>query len=156
MNGLKARFISQGSLTRPSFYFHTLHSLAHRTLPAAKKNAAPLDSSDLDDLETELTLNAIIGITVRIRPLCMYACSSSARPHADVDDDDNQPQDPLRPEVAEAVKICQKAGIMVRMVTGDNVETAKVSKSPQAYGPDPLAHYTRQAKKADLLSSHTR
>jgi len=34
-------------------------------------------------------------------------------------------QDPLRPDVVEAVKSCQRAGIMVRMVTGDNIETAK-------------------------------
>lgn len=34
-------------------------------------------------------------------------------------------QDPLRPGVAESVNICQKAGVTVRMVTGDNVLTAK-------------------------------
>ncbi|CBK24619.2 uncharacterized protein [Blastocystis hominis] len=34
-------------------------------------------------------------------------------------------QDPVRPEVPEAVLSCQKAGIFVRMVTGDNMETAK-------------------------------
>lgn len=33
-------------------------------------------------------------------------------------------QDPVRPGVPEAVRICQKAGITVRMVTGDNPETA--------------------------------
>jgi P-type E1-E2 ATPase len=33
--------------------------------------------------------------------------------------------DPLRSDVVAAVKICQKAGIFVRMVTGDNLETAK-------------------------------
>lgn len=33
--------------------------------------------------------------------------------------------DPLRPDVTEAVRTCQQAGIMVRMVTGDNLETAK-------------------------------
>jgi len=33
--------------------------------------------------------------------------------------------DPLRDDVKEAVKYAQKAGIMVRMVTGDNVATAK-------------------------------
>ena len=33
-------------------------------------------------------------------------------------------QDPLRPEVPAAVATCQAAGIMVRMVTGDNLETA--------------------------------
>lgn len=33
-------------------------------------------------------------------------------------------QDPLRPDVTEAIKDCQRAGIMVRMVTGDNIHTA--------------------------------
>ncbi|KAI8878784.1 PMCA-type calcium-translocating P-type ATPase [Backusella circina FSU 941] len=34
-------------------------------------------------------------------------------------------EDPLRPGVKEAVKTCQQAGVFVRMVTGDNVVTAK-------------------------------
>ncbi|KAG0642474.1 hypothetical protein HOY80DRAFT_1007905 [Tuber brumale] len=34
-------------------------------------------------------------------------------------------QDPLRPGVSEAVKQCQGAGVIVRMVTGDNVVTAQ-------------------------------
>lgn len=34
-------------------------------------------------------------------------------------------EDPLRPRVKEAVKTCQQAGVFVRMVTGDNVMTAK-------------------------------
>lgn len=33
-------------------------------------------------------------------------------------------QDPLRPEVVDAVKKCQMAGVTVRMCTGDNVDTA--------------------------------
>merc|ERR1719361_2919052 len=33
--------------------------------------------------------------------------------------------DPVRPEVPDAVATCQKAGIVVRMVTGDHLETAK-------------------------------
>ncbi|KAK9467993.1 hypothetical protein V1512DRAFT_260523 [Lipomyces arxii] len=33
--------------------------------------------------------------------------------------------DPLRPGVSEAVEDCQRAGVVVRMVTGDNVITAK-------------------------------
>jgi len=33
--------------------------------------------------------------------------------------------DPLRKDVIEAVAICQRAGIFVRMVTGDNIDTAK-------------------------------
>ncbi|XP_054806665.1 calcium-transporting ATPase 8, plasma membrane-type-like isoform X2 [Prosopis cineraria] len=34
-------------------------------------------------------------------------------------------KDPCRPGVREAVQLCQKAGVKVRMVTGDNLETAK-------------------------------
>ena len=34
-------------------------------------------------------------------------------------------KDPVRPEVPDAVATCQKAGIVVRMVTGDHLETAK-------------------------------
>ena len=34
-------------------------------------------------------------------------------------------QDPLRPEVKDSIKKCQTAGIVVRMLTGDNVNTAR-------------------------------
>jgi Ca2+-transporting ATPase len=34
-------------------------------------------------------------------------------------------QDPLRDGVPEAVRTCQKAGVVVRMVTGDNMITAR-------------------------------
>ncbi|KRZ70649.1 Plasma membrane calcium-transporting ATPase 3 [Trichinella papuae] len=34
-------------------------------------------------------------------------------------------QDPVRPEVPDAIRKCQRAGITVRMVTGDNVNTAR-------------------------------
>lgn len=34
-------------------------------------------------------------------------------------------EDPVRPEVPQAIAKCQHAGITVRMVTGDNVETAR-------------------------------
>jgi P-type Ca2+ transporter type 2C len=34
-------------------------------------------------------------------------------------------KDPVRAEVPEAVRICQQAGIVVRMVTGDNIHTAR-------------------------------
>lgn len=44
-------------------------------------------------------------------------------------------QDPLRPGIAEAVTSCHLAGINVRMVTGDNIETA-----------------TAIAKKANILT----
>ncbi|XP_075434495.1 plasma membrane calcium-transporting ATPase 3 isoform X1 [Ascaphus truei] len=34
-------------------------------------------------------------------------------------------EDPVRPEVPEAIRKCQRAGISVRMVTGDNINTAR-------------------------------
>jgi Ca2+ transporting ATPase len=34
-------------------------------------------------------------------------------------------EDPVRPEVPDAIRQCQRAGITVRMVTGDNVNTAR-------------------------------
>ena len=34
-------------------------------------------------------------------------------------------QDPLRPRIQESVQICKGAGINIRMVTGDNIDTAK-------------------------------
>ena len=33
-------------------------------------------------------------------------------------------EDPVRPEVPEAIKKCQTSGVVVRMVTGDNIKTA--------------------------------
>ena len=37
---------------------------------------------------------------------------------------DTSLQDPVRKEVPDAVAVCKRAGIFVRMVTGDNVHTA--------------------------------
>nr|XP_028585220.1 plasma membrane calcium-transporting ATPase 1-like [Podarcis muralis]XP_028585221.1 plasma membrane calcium-transporting ATPase 1-like [Podarcis muralis] len=34
-------------------------------------------------------------------------------------------EDPVRPEVPDAIRRCQRAGIVVRMVTGDNINTAR-------------------------------
>jgi Ca2+ transporting ATPase len=34
-------------------------------------------------------------------------------------------QDPVRDEVPEAIRKCKRAGIVVRMVTGDNISTAR-------------------------------
>jgi Ca2+-transporting ATPase len=53
-----------------------------------------------EELERGLTLDAVFGI-----------------------------KDPLRPDVKRAVEQCQEAGIFVRMVTGDNIDTAKAIAS---------------------------
>jgi magnesium-transporting ATPase (P-type) len=53
------------------------------------------DSEDQDDYENDLIIIAMVGI-----------------------------KDPLRDEIPSAVAICKSAGVTVRMVTGDNKETA--------------------------------
>jgi P-type Ca2+ transporter type 2C len=49
-------------------------------------------------------------------------------------------QDPLRPDVKEAVRVCQHAGVVVRMVTGDNILTAEaIAKECGILGPNGTA-----------------
>ena len=72
----------------------SLASNGLRTLCLCYRNVDP--SEDLELVERDLTLAAIVGI-----------------------------KDPLRKETADAVAQCKEAGITVRMVTGDNLKTAK-------------------------------
>ncbi|KAF8453833.1 hypothetical protein BGX38DRAFT_1268345 [Terfezia claveryi] len=52
-------------------------------------------------------------------------------------------QDPLRPGVSEAVHQCHMAGVTVRMVTGDNVETAKaIAKECGIYDKSHTSEYS--------------
>ena len=85
---------------RKAVLFNTIQSMAKRSLRTillAHRSYDKLTGSEkADDLEQDLVLDALFGI-----------------------------KDPLRPDVVDAVKACQKAGIIVRMVTGDNIETAK-------------------------------
>ncbi|KAJ5180659.1 ATPase P-type K/Mg/Cd/Cu/Zn/Na/Ca/Na/H-transporter [Penicillium capsulatum] len=49
-------------------------------------------------------------------------------------------QDPVRPGVPEAVYTCQRAGVFVRMVTGDNIMTAKaIAEECGIYTPGGIA-----------------
>lgn len=71
-------------------------AIAYRPYEAEK---VPTDEEQLDHWvlpEDDLILLAIVGI-----------------------------KDPCRPGVKDAVKLCQDAGVKVRMVTGDNLQTAK-------------------------------
>jgi P-type Ca2+ transporter type 2C len=71
-------------------------SLVYRDVPLPTRNAENQTEFDLDYLLDDLILLGVMGI-----------------------------QDPLRPEVWQAVKDCKTAGVTVRMVTGDNILTAK-------------------------------
>ncbi|KAM9584618.1 plasma membrane calcium-transporting ATPase 3 isoform 3-T3 [Morphnus guianensis] len=70
-----------------------------RTLVLAFRDFPPVPEPPWDDeaaIVGELTCIAVVGI-----------------------------EDPVRPEVPEAIRKCQRAGITVRMVTGDNLNTAR-------------------------------
>ncbi|KAI3375629.1 hypothetical protein L3Q82_003943 [Scortum barcoo] len=64
--------------------------LAYRDFPATD------GEPDWDNILTDLTCIAVVGI-----------------------------EDPVRPEVPAAIRKCHRAGITVRMVTGDNINTAR-------------------------------
>lgn len=89
-----------------------------------------------------------IHIIFSLRTICLaykdYVSSSSGaqeneKVYADVIDWENEDaivdeltavaivgiKDPVRPEVPDAILKCQRAGITVRMVTGDNINTAR-------------------------------
>jgi calcium-translocating P-type ATPase len=73
-------------------------ALCHRTqVQKVVKNVNDITLAECEKkLEKEMCLDALFGIA-----------------------------DPLRGDVIDAVATCQRAGIFVRMVTGDNIETAK-------------------------------
>ncbi|KAJ5664008.1 ATPase P-type K/Mg/Cd/Cu/Zn/Na/Ca/Na/H-transporter [Penicillium longicatenatum] len=57
-------------------------------------------------------------------------------------------QDPVRAGVAEAVHTCQRAGVFVRMVTGDNINTAKaIAQECGIYTPGGIAIEGPQFRK---------
>eukprot|EP00934_Nitzschia_sp_Nitz4_P002432 Nitzschia sp. Nitz4//scaffold54_size114964//15830//19032//NITZ4_003837-RA/size114964-augustus-gene-0.15-mRNA-1//-1//CDS//3329554309//2427//frame0 len=72
-------------------------ALCHRNkIDSVAKNLATITLGECEKLEKNMCLDALFGIA-----------------------------DPLRAEVKDAVATCQHAGIFVRMVTGDNIETAR-------------------------------
>lgn len=91
-------------------------------LPASQKQQ--LINSTIKNLARE----GLRTISVAYRDFPTYEAS--------FDDPENAPEekltlvgifgimDPLRPEVPDAVRRCQEAGVTVRMVTGDNLDTA--------------------------------
>eukprot|EP00198_Chlamydomonas_reinhardtii_P002721 XP_001692057.1 plasma membrane calcium-transporting ATPase [Chlamydomonas reinhardtii] len=96
----------------------------------------PMTPAKLEEMNALVTGMAKRGL----RCICLsyrdYAGSDPARP-ADFFEDADQVdrdliavaivgiKDPVRKEVPDAVATCQKAGIVVRMVTGDNIHTAQ-------------------------------
>lgn len=78
----------------------SMNKMGLRTLCVAFRNldemAGEIDWEDEEKVIGELTCLALLGL-----------------------------EDPVRPEVAETIRKCQEAGVVVRMVTGDNLNTAR-------------------------------
>lgn len=90
-----------------------------------------------DDVRVSLS-EVVVGMATRgLRCICLtYTDVPNDLPEEDIEDSsklDNNLialaivgiKDPVRQEVPDAVQTCQRAGIVVRMVTGDNIHTAK-------------------------------
>lgn len=100
-------------------------ALGYKNLPVDTE-IEKFDSSGFPELEkNELTLIALVGI-----------------------------RDPVRPEVPLAVKECQRAGITVRMVTGDNKATATaIAKECNIINRD--SHTIMEGKEFDTKTGGT-
>ncbi|KAG0484024.1 hypothetical protein HPP92_012108 [Vanilla planifolia] len=91
-------------------------------------NAVPLSEK-----QTKTILDAInIFASDALRTLCLAYKDMDEAPEGDEIFTDGYTliavfgiKDPVRPGVREAVQICTEAGVKVRMVTGDNINTAK-------------------------------
>lgn len=93
---LTAAKLTQYNKIISSYATKALRCVAMATRNDVQNHMNVHDAHDADTVESNLTLVGLVGIS-----------------------------DPLRPGVIESVAICQAAGITVRMVTGDNLETAK-------------------------------
>jgi magnesium-transporting ATPase (P-type) len=82
-----------------------------------------LPSTVWDQLDTNLTLDLVVGI-----------------------------QDPLRPGAAAAVATCQKAGVTVRMCTGDNATTAVAIAKQCGILPNPSPSLSRSSSSSSMSS----
>nr|KAJ3422178.1 hypothetical protein HK105_000846 [Polyrhizophydium stewartii] len=104
---------------------------AHGTVEAL----APTKRAHFERIIAEFASGALRTICAAVRHVPSSSEASATgplEPHHHLDDDKDLVLvaifgilDPVRPEVPEAVQACQKAGIVVRMVTGDNVATAR-------------------------------
>lgn len=114
--------------------------LGHCTNIASPSGTASLESTDRETLESMIdsyakqSLRTIALISKDFKQWPPVGCVSESDPsQANFDDVLKEMtfnglvgiQDPVRPGVPEAVEKCRFAGVSVRMVTGDNVVTAK-------------------------------
>ena len=91
-------------------------------------NVVPLDSTERERLESLISEMA----NATLRTICCAYKETTTDNQEEVDDDNEfilyglfGLEDPLRDTAGHSVQQCQRAGIIVRMVTGDNAVTAR-------------------------------
>ena len=96
-SGGEPNAVGERELEQADRVVHRLASNGYRVIAVAHRvlDAPPPEDARRDDLETELVLAGFLGL-----------------------------EDPIRPEVPEAVARCRSAGIKVMMITGDHPDTA--------------------------------
>lgn len=140
-NGLASAPLSE---TDKKMFFDTISSYARQTLrtigssyrdfeswpPAGMESVENPGTADIGAIHQDMTLIAIYGI-----------------------------KDPLRPSVIEAIKDCRHAGVVVRMVTGDNLQTGSAIAAecgiytPETGGIAMEGPDFRRLPKAELLET---
>uniref|UniRef100_A0A383WGV1 Calcium-transporting ATPase n=1 Tax=Tetradesmus obliquus TaxID=3088 RepID=A0A383WGV1_TETOB len=108
---------------------------------AVTDSSGKMSSQPLDDASRAQLMDTVVGMASRgLRCICLASrelpAEDAARAVNFFEDSANLDvnmtalavvgiKDPVRAEVPAAVATCQKAGIVVRMVTGDNIHTAR-------------------------------
>ncbi|KAK6461966.1 P-type ATPase [Scheffersomyces coipomensis] len=106
---------------------HALSAQGLRVLAFATKDItgdSSIDTDNRDQIESNLIFQGLIGI-----------------------------YDPPRNETAPSVKLCHKAGINVRMLTGDHPGTAKAIAQEVGILPHNLYHYSKEVVKVMVMTA---
>jgi len=117
---------------------HSNHVLDTSSRELSQHMLSEADRKALENIITDYATNSLRTIALVYRDFPQWPprgarCASDDKTQAEFDDIFNEMifigvvgiMDPLRPGVTKAVEDCRKAGVFVRMVTGDNILTAK-------------------------------
>ncbi|KAJ7659945.1 Ca-transporting ATPase [Mycena rosella] len=120
------------------------HVVVHKDGASAESATEEIETAGIDELANDnITRTTIFYANQMLRTIALCYRDFDVWPPRDASHDDQNEvayedlahdltligivgiEDPLRPGVLEAVKKCQKAGVTVKMCTGDNVLTAR-------------------------------
>ncbi|KAJ7773167.1 Ca-transporting ATPase, partial [Mycena metata] len=120
------------------------HVIVHKEGSGSEKPSGEIETAEIDELAKDnITRTTIFYANQMLRTIALCYRDLDSWPPRDTVNNGNDEvayedlahdltliaivgiEDPLRPGVAEAVKQCQRAGVTVKMCTGDNVVAAR-------------------------------